>query len=432
MFHLHVRYRSRDGGGSCESARQYIVREGSFTKRGDAVRWVQSLHMPPWAGGESASIYWRAAEGPHSRVNARTALLIEFAVPRQLSVDDQNALVKVMAESLATMGEEDSSTSLRLPLTMALHEGYGRNPHVHCMLSLSLNDGLVRDEKTWFRRHSPKAPEGGGARRSKYVNKKRWLYRVRETWARLSNAALERCGFEPSLDHRSHAERVLKTIPQIHLGPRISNMEQKGVRTSRGDRHATIVASNLAEHEFQVQMLRRKRDLQLATEENAVSLQAVRVWARLRDLLWIEMFKDHPLADERRLRSCASAVVFDSDPNGSVAAIKAFEQQKDTRQFADLIGSDWDTVATPAGFWAVRPARDEVILLGQGYLATDGDDDASLLAMLKASTILGLKRPALLVKDGFHSLAQRALTGLGLHWPTKTFRNLPPKPTKRP
>ena len=432
MFHLHVRYRSRDGGGSCESARQYIVREGPFAQRGDTVRWVQSINMPPWAGGESAPVYWRAAEGPHSRVNARTAMLVEFAVPLQLPRDDQNTLVMAMAEELSAMGVEEPSTLLRLPLTMAFHEGHGRNPHVHCMLSLSLNDGLARDEKTWFRRNSPQASERGGARRSDYVTKKRWLYRVRETWARLANAALALRGLEPTLDHRSHAERAVKAVPQIHLGPRISHMSRQGVRTSRGDRHAAIVARNTTEHALEVQLLQRKRAVPTSEFEDAVSLQAERVWRRRRDLLWTEMLSDHPLNDAQTLRSHASAMLFDSDPAGLAAARQAFEAQADTREFANLVGPDWDTVSTPGCFWAVRPDQDEVILLGPGYLATDGRDDASFVAMLKASAILRLKRPALLVKDGLQRLAQQALESLGFDWPTRTLRNTKTKAAKRP
>jgi len=83
MFHVHIGYRSRDGGTSCEAARQYIVREGKYRKRGDVVRMVAPIHMPAWAGDRSANAYWAAAEGNHSRANGRTALILEFALPSQ-------------------------------------------------------------------------------------------------------------------------------------------------------------------------------------------------------------------------------------------------------------------------------------------------------------------------------------------------------------
>jgi hypothetical protein len=95
MFHLHVRYCSRDGGRSCDAAREYIAREGRYEKRGDAVRWVRSLHMPEWVEGASAPAYWSAAEGRHSRANARTALLVEFALPKQLSDEDSGSADRI-------------------------------------------------------------------------------------------------------------------------------------------------------------------------------------------------------------------------------------------------------------------------------------------------------------------------------------------------
>lgn len=422
MFHLHVGYRSRDGGGSCEAARQYIAREGRYAKRGDTVRWIQSLHMPLWAGGASAPRYWRAAEGPDSRVNARTVTLIEIAVPRQLPRADQDALVIAMGELLSSMGVEDSSSDLRMPLTLAFHEGHGRNPHVHCMLSLSLNDGLARDEKTWFRRFAPKNPERGGARKSEYVTKLRWLHRVREAWAGLANTALARCGLAPSLDHRSHAERQRKRTAQIHLGPRVAHMKGQGVQTVRGDRHAAIAAENDAALAFEVWLLRKKKELQKAELENAVELQAERDWAATRQQLWMEILQDHPLARDDALRSHACAIVLESDPSNLATVRQAFDRQSDTRAVSALVGPDWDVISTPAGFWAVRPGYDEVVLLAPGYVATDGEDEANLLAMMKASALLGLKRPRLFVQEHLMPVASRVLDKLGWDWPTNLLR----------
>ena len=169
---MHIQYRSCDGGRSCDKARQYIAREGEFVGCGDTVRWVKSLHMPVWAGDGSTAVYWQAAEGRHSRVNARTGILFEFALPKVLTVPDQDALALRMAELLSPMATEDASSG-RLPVTLAIHEGYGRNPHVHALVSTSIADGLVRTVGTWFRRRTPKSPGAGGAQRSVYVTKRR-------------------------------------------------------------------------------------------------------------------------------------------------------------------------------------------------------------------------------------------------------------------
>ena len=50
----------------------------------------------------------------------------------------------------------------RLPYTLAIHRGVanGENPHAHLMFS-------ERSGEQWFKRHNAKAPEKGGARKSR-------------------------------------------------------------------------------------------------------------------------------------------------------------------------------------------------------------------------------------------------------------------------
>ena len=57
----------------------------------------------------------------------------------------------------------------RLPYTLAIHRGVanGENPHAHLMFSERGNDGIERSGEQWFKRHNAKAPEKGGARKSR-------------------------------------------------------------------------------------------------------------------------------------------------------------------------------------------------------------------------------------------------------------------------
>lgn len=417
VFHLHVKYRSRDGGGSCEAAMEYIAREGRYKGRGDKVRWVQSLHMPAWAGGATARVYWHAAEGPHSRANARTAMLVEFAIPKQLPAEDQDALVLAMMEQLSQMGVEEPGHPARLPVTGGVHEGYGRNPHAHVLVSLSLNDRIARNELTWFRRHSPKAPEKGGARRSSYVTQRRWLYRVREAWAVLANAALVRRGLEPALDHRSHAARGLSTLPQIHLGPRIAGMRDRGLDTARGRRSREIEEANAMALEVEANLLRRRRAVQVAETEFEAVLRSTEYWRAKQREEWTELLGAHPLTGPAAdLRKHASALVIESDAAARGASGPAGDRQGDAGAFAEALGPGWDAVATSHGLCGIRPGHDSVVLLRNGLAATDGEDDESLRAVLGAVPVLGLKQPLVAVKDRFRAAAQRLLDVMGLPW----------------
>lgn len=416
MFHLNVKYRSRDGGGSCEAAMEYIARKGRYKGRGDKVRWVQCLHMPAWAGDTTARAYWHSAEGPHSRVNARTAMLVEFAIPKQLPIEDQNALVLAMMEQLSQMGVEEPGHLARLPVTGGVHEGYGRNPHAHVLVSLSLNDGIPRDELTWFRRHSPKAPEKGGARRSSYVTQRRWLYRVREAWADLANAALVRNGMKPALDHRSHAARGLAALPQIHLGPRIAGMLDRGVDTARGRRSRDIEEANASALELEAQLFRRQRAFHAAEKDFEAAVRSREYWDAKQQEEWTALLSSHPLAVSAvDLRKHATAVVVDLDA-AARAATPEMNRHDDRQALEKALGPSWDALATPHGLWGIRPGQESVVVLRKGVVATDGEDEDSLRAVLEAVPVLGLRQPLVAVRDGLRSAAQRLLDLMRLPW----------------
>lgn len=417
MFHLNVKYRSRDGGGSSEAAMEYIAREGRYKGRGDEVRWVQSLHMPAWAEGATARAYWHAAEGPHSRVNARTAMLVEFAIPKDLPREAQDALVLVMMDKMSAMGVEEPGHPARLPVTGGVHEGYGRNPHAHVLLSLSLNDGIVRDELTWFRRYSPKAPEKGGARRSSYVTQRRWVYRVREAWAILANEALVRHGMKPALDHRSHAARGLRTLPQIHLGPRIAGLLQSGIDTARGRRSRAIEEANAVALEVEAQLLRRQRALHLAEKDWEEARRSKEYWDAREQKEWAELMVGHPLTGTAvDLRAHATALVIDSDGGARHATDSGSDRYRDMGAFAKALGDGWDAIATPHGLLGVRPGHDSVVLLRHGLAVTDGEDQNSLRAVLAAAPALGLRQPMVAVKARLQAVAQRMLDVMRLPW----------------
>ena len=97
----------------------------------------------------------------------------------------------------------------RLPYTLAVHRGGpdGENPHAHLMISERANDGIERSREQWFRRYNAKAPEKGGAKKSRTMMSREWVKDNREAWEREANKALRRTGCGERIDHRSLAER---------------------------------------------------------------------------------------------------------------------------------------------------------------------------------------------------------------------------------
>ena len=137
----------------------------------------------------------------------------------------------------------------RLPYTLALHRGgpAGENPHAHLMFSERGNDGIARTAEQWFKRHNAKAPEQGGARKSRAAKAGDWLATTRQAWEQTANRALEQAGREARIDHRSLADRrdaaertgdldraaELSREPNVHLGP-------ERYRASRGGASTTV------------------------------------------------------------------------------------------------------------------------------------------------------------------------------------------------
>ena len=239
VFHLKASFGSRAGGQSALAKSQYIEREGRYEKDGEELEHKEHENMPEWAEDDPEK-YWKAAD-EHERANGRLYSEVQFALPKELNEDERREAASSFAERL-TGGE-------RLPYTLAIHQGgtNGENPHAHLMFSERGNDGIERSGEQWFKRHNAKAPEKGGARKSRAAKAGDWLDKTRKAWEQTANRALERAGREERIDHRSLAERrdeayragdleraaQLSREPNVHLGP-------ERYRAIRGGASATV------------------------------------------------------------------------------------------------------------------------------------------------------------------------------------------------
>ena len=225
VYHLKVGFGSRASGQSASAKSDYIEREGRYERDRDELEHRKSGNMPEWAQDDPRA-YWQAAD-EHERANGRLYSEIQFALPRELDAGGRRELAGAFAERVCA-GE-------RLPYTLAIHRGGadGENPHAHLMFSERGNDGIARTAEQWFTRHNAKAPEQGGARKSRAAKAGDWLATTRQAWEQTANRALEQAGREARIDHRSLADRrdaaardgdldraaELSREPNIHLGP---------------------------------------------------------------------------------------------------------------------------------------------------------------------------------------------------------------------
>lgn len=420
MFHMHVSYRSRDGGRSCESARQYIAREGRFRKRGDTVRMVVSINMPDWAGDISANVYWAAAEGAHSRANARTALMVEFALPSGLSRGAQNTLAMRMAEAVSRLGMDGTPLSHRLPVTFAIHEGGGSNPHVHMLVSTSINDQVARPREQWFRRFQSKARERGGAPRHRHLTKKGWVRQVRALWARLANEVLVAMGLPATLDHRSFAERGIVKAPTIHLGPRLAGLAARGELTPRISRSNKVVEENEALEALEDEIARRNKAVRELEWQSRLLVHAREVWKAMSDSTVAAILSEHPLGGGAPdVRSAATAVIVEADATNAPLLRDAYEKLLTEDLVASIAGEAWDVVKPQQGIWLVRPAADTVVMLGPGYAATDAVDEDAITAMLRMARRLPFKKPVVLARDLLFETVRGLMEAMEMDWPSR-------------
>jgi MobA/MobL family protein len=236
FYHLSFRSGSRAGGACAAAAHAYITRTEEYEgpERDDAV-YTESDHIPSWVG-DDAREYWDAAD-LFERANGRLYLSADFALPRDLTPDDQVSLAHAFAQALTA--EE------RLPYTLAIHSGHDRdghehNPHAHLMISERKNDGVARSREQCFRRLNSAHPERGGAPKSRTFHGREWTEHARERWAELTNATLERCGRQERVDHRSYERQGIDREPGEHFGPGAAHEVARGQSHDRLEAAATM------------------------------------------------------------------------------------------------------------------------------------------------------------------------------------------------
>ena len=253
VFHIKASFGSRAGGQSASAKSDYIEREGRYEQDQEELEYKEHGNMPEWAEDDPGK-YWEAAD-KHERSNGRLYSEIQFALPKELDEVGRRDVASDFAAQLT--GPEN------LPYTMAIHRGgaEGENPHAHLMYSERGQDGIERSAEQWFRRYNGKAPETGGARKSRSAKAGDWLENTRKAWEQTANQALERAGREERIDGRSLAERrdeayrsgdlvraaELSREPNVHLGPSrhregrgaaVEEKLQKAERVERGNRVA--------------------------------------------------------------------------------------------------------------------------------------------------------------------------------------------------
>lgn len=207
IYHLRATMISRSAGRSATAAAAYRSAERildqrtglSFDYRArhgvEHVEILAPARSPEWVQDRTA--LWNAVEAAETRKNSQLAREVRVALPAELSHAQRVELVRDFCQR--------SFVDCGMVADIALHapgrEGDERNHHAHILLT-------TREI----------GPEGFGAKNRDW-NAVAALEGWREAWARDSNHALERCGLEARIDHRTleaQREEALERAVEAH------------------------------------------------------------------------------------------------------------------------------------------------------------------------------------------------------------------------
>jgi len=281
--------------------------------------------VAPDGGSAERLALWNAAEGAEKRKDARTAREWVVALPAELDAAQRADLARSFGAELARRYGVAVDVAVHLPD----REGDNRNHHVHVLMTTRQvsrdADGALRlGEKASLELSDRKRRELGLGPAAEDVTA------IRELWAGLANAALERAGLAQRIDARSLAAQGIDREATTHLGPVASEMERRGRRSDRGDGNRRAKANS---------------ERRVALKTGIADLKAER---KRREAERIARMSSRELAAEiERLRPPDTATLAERDP----AVQKALAEQKrlmeahgraqEQEQAASLAATQW-------------------------------------------------------------------------------------------
>ena len=307
IYHLSTKPISRSSGRSATASIAYRAgvqiddkRQGKtfdYTKRSGV---LHTELLTPNDINISRSDLWNMAELTDTRSNSRTAREFVVNIPYELMTDpkDPNNRGITAIRELA----HDLKNQYGVAVDFAIHspdkQGDNRNYHAHIMVTTRQlttdKDGNAKlGDKSQLEMSNTQLKAIGKA------TAKDELKIIREKWATIANNQLEQAGIAERIDHRSHKDRGLDTLPTIKMGWEATELERQGIRTEKGDINREIRATNERIAELKCEIVFEKGILEnystLKNLDNA-SNEQVKNNLTQKDLSEIERYKQHSQA----------------------------------------------------------------------------------------------------------------------------------------
>ncbi|MGE4409595.1 MAG: Ti-type conjugative transfer relaxase TraA [Sphingobium sp.] len=195
----------------------------------DAPQWIVDL-MRDKSAVEASEALWNIAQDTEVRIDATVAREMLLALPVELSLEENIALVREFVET--------HLTSKGIVADWVIH-GAKDNPHVHLLHTvrpLSLGgfgpkvSAVLGDDGQPLRVVTNARP-GGQIVYQQFVGERSVDRAWKMGWAEAANRHLALAGHDIQIDMRSYSERGLDLKPQRHLGASMAAMVREGKAT---------------------------------------------------------------------------------------------------------------------------------------------------------------------------------------------------------
>lgn len=245
MFHFTIQtisrrrnYRMIAAAAYRSGSRLYDYRSGQisdFTRKKGIVHC--EILLPPNAPSQfrNREILWNAVDAVEKRKDARLAREAEFALPKELTLEEQIELAKRFVY--------ENFVSLGMCADLCIHHSNEKNPHAHVLLTdrpIDRNGFVPKKDRNW--------------------NKKELIRVWREAWAKALNREYERKGLSKRVSHESYKTRgITDRKPTKHLGRRVLALAARDQMTDRILEHLEL-CHNDAEKERFLNLIERYRE----------------------------------------------------------------------------------------------------------------------------------------------------------------------------
>ena len=283
IYHLSTKPISRSSGRSAVASIAYRAGIAITDERLGKTYDYSKRHGVLWTGLATPNNVkvdrnelWNLAEKSENRSNSRTAREIVINIPHELMQGDLGT-GNMLAHEFASQLSEKYQVAVDVAVHAPDKQGDNRNFHAHLLLTTrkieqDRHGNIKLTDKSQLEMSNTQLKQAG------LLSNQDELKEIRKAWADLTNEYLAEHGIDERIDHRSHKDRGLDTLPTVKMGWQATELERKGIRTDVGNKNRDIKAHNanlvqekILESEIVIQQTLKNASKTSVEERNGIS-----------------------------------------------------------------------------------------------------------------------------------------------------------------